>query len=69
MHLHMGGWVHVCVHACPWVVGGRPAAGLAIQVGIDTYIHTYIHIYNSIYHSYRILALYIYGGVYAWGWQ
>ena len=51
MHLHMVGRVHacvrslVCVHACPWVVGGRPAAGLAIHVGIDTYIHTYIHTY------------------------
>ena len=73
MHLHMGGRVHacvrslVCVHACPWVVGGRAAAGLAIHAGI--YIHRSLNISLLCVYMYICVCLCIRVGGWMDGWM
>ena len=51
-YISVYGWVYVCMYvwvglyACPWVVGGRPTAGLAVHVGIHTHTHTHTHMHT-----------------------
>ena len=57
----------VCVHACPWVVGGRAAAGLAIHAGI--YIHRSLNIPLLCVYMYICMCMSLHTGGWMDGWM